>query len=96
MPRRLNTTYTMNKPLPYPPPWMDMPTLCAHICATPNTVDKWVSERILPPPVKRGGKQMWEWAVVEQWLKNGNGTETLADRIRDGTRREQAESRTGH
>lgn len=24
------------------PPWQDMATLCAHICATPNTVDTWV------------------------------------------------------
>ena len=88
----------MKKPLPYPPPWMDMATLCAHICAVPNTVDSWVTKGRLPPPVKVEGKQMWEWEQVCEWLKNGsgNGPETLADRIKNGTRRAQAESRTGH
>ena len=87
----------MRKPLPYPPPWMDMPTLCQHICASPNTVDSWVAKGVLPAPVKREGKQLWQWEQVQDWLKNGGpSSDSLADRVRNGTRREKAESRAGH
>lgn len=81
------------------PPWQDMPTLCAHICATPNTVDTWVVKGILPPPRKRGGKLMWKWAEVDQYLtagKAGEGPVSEADRIRDATQRAAAERHAGH
>lgn len=84
--------------LPYPPPWMDMPTLCAHICATPPTVDLWVTKGILPAPRKRGGKLMWKWSEVDDYLTNGQAggsPDAEAERIRDGTRR-AAENRAGH
>jgi predicted DNA-binding transcriptional regulator AlpA len=71
------------------PAWVDMPRLCEEICACPNTVDAWVVKGILPPPRKRGGKQMWKWAEVDEWLTNGppGGSHTaLAERIRDATR----------
>jgi hypothetical protein len=44
--------------LPYPPPWQDLPTLCEHISVSPNTIDTWVSQGILPPPRERGGKRL--------------------------------------
>lgn len=72
------------------PPWMDTPTLCAHICATPNTVDAWVAQGILPPPRKRGGKLMWKWSEVDQRLTDGDAAtspDAVADRIRNATRR---------
>ena len=78
------------------PPWQDMPTLCAHICATPNTVDKWVVDGILPPPRKKGGKQMWKWAEVDEYLSR-DGSQSLdpeAERIRNATRK--AEGHAGH
>lgn len=79
------------------PPWMDMPTLCAHICATPNTVDSWVVKGKLPAPRKIEGKQMWEWEEVSDWIKNGGpSSESLAEKVRNGTRREKAERRAGH
>lgn len=80
------------------PPWQDMVTLCAHICATPNTVDAWVSQGILPPARKRGGKLMWKWAEVDEYLSNGGGRspDALAERVRDATRREKEASRAGH
>lgn len=53
------------------PPWQDMPTLCAHICASPNTVNTWVEQGILPPPRKRGGKLMWKWSEVDERLTVG-------------------------
>lgn len=86
----------MTRPLPYPPPWQDMATLCEHICVSPNTVEKWVAEGILPPPRKRGGKLMWKWNEVDGYLTRGtDGPDALAERIRDGTKR-AAENRTGH
>lgn len=64
-----------------------MATLCAHICASPNTVDKWVSLGILPPPRKKGGKLMWRWAEVDAYLAREGTIDVEADRIRDATRR---------
>ena len=72
------------------PPWLDMPTLCAHICCSPNTVDKWVKEGILPPPRRRGGKQMWRWAEVDEYLSRDGGVVDEAERIRNATRRAEA------
>lgn len=77
------------------PPWQDMPTLCKNICATPNTVDAWVTKGVLPPPRKRGGKLMWKWSEVDERLTVGDEPETDAERIKNGTRR-AAETRAGH
>lgn len=52
------------------PPWMDMRTLSRHVCAHPNTIRNWVSERNFPRPSKCGNKLMWQWSAVERWLKN--------------------------
>jgi len=80
------------------PTWVDMPRLCAEICCSPNTVDAWVSQGILPPPRRRGGKSLWKWAEVDEWLTNGppNSLETEAERIRNAARREAQERRAGH
>lgn len=80
------------------PPWQDTPTLCKNICATPNTVTAWVSERILPPPRKRGGKLMWKWSEVDEWLTVGppQGTsDPQADEIRNNVKR-ALETRADH
>lgn len=80
------------------PPWQDMPTLCAHICATPPTVDKWVDDGILPPPRKRGGKLMWKWSEVDRYLTDGSAEispDAQAERIRNNVKR-AAENRAGH
>lgn len=73
--------------LTYPPPWMDMNTLCAHICVAPNTVDNWVADGILPPPRKRGRKLMWKWKEVDEWLTEGRdgAPDAQAERIRRAT-----------
>lgn len=77
-------------PLPYPPPWQDKATLCKHVCLGDTTVDDWVRCGELPPPVKRRGKLMWEWAEVHDWLKYGNpakrGPVSLEDRIFEESR----------
>lgn len=78
----------MNK-LTYPPPWQDMATLCAHICISPSTVDKWVLEGIIPPPRKKGGKLMWKWSEVDEMLSGGSKSlDAEAERIKNGTRQE--------
>jgi predicted DNA-binding transcriptional regulator AlpA len=85
--------------LPYPPPWLDMPALCQHICCSATTVDTWVMQGILPAPRKRGGKQMWKWSEVDEWLTRGNENATPdaeAERIRNATRRAAAEARNGY
>jgi predicted DNA-binding transcriptional regulator AlpA len=88
----------MTARLPYPPPWQDLATLCANICVTERTVDAWVTQGILPPPRKRGGKLMWKWSEVDELLtigQAGRSPDSEADEIRNATRRE-AESRAGH
>jgi predicted DNA-binding transcriptional regulator AlpA len=64
--------------LPYPPPWMDTPTLAKHICTSASTIDNWVAQGILPPPRKRGGKLMWKWSEVDAWLSDG-GPHSVVD-----------------
>lgn len=54
--------------LPYPPPWQDVATLCAHICVSEGTLDNWIKSKDFPPARMRGGKRMWKWAEVEAWL----------------------------
>ena len=75
---------------------MDMPTLCAHICATPNTVDSWVKEGLLPQPRRVKGKQMWKWAEVDEYLSKGGSQsgDPEAERIKNATK--QAEAHAGH
>ena len=76
--------------LPYPPPWQDKATLCAHICVCPDTVDTWVKEKILPPPRKKRGKWMWKWAEVDAKLSEDDGEAVTAERVRNATQQEQA------
>lgn len=81
--------------LPYPPPFQDLATLSAHICAAESTIEGWVKMGLFPPPKKVGGKRLWQWKEVERHLAaNGEGVPTLdevAERIRHATR--QAASR---
>jgi predicted site-specific integrase-resolvase len=77
--------------LPYPPPWQDAPTLCAHICISETTLDVWVRQGILPPCRPIGGKRMWKWSEVENHLEglDGDGDETgdaLRERMYRATR----------
>ena len=69
------------------PPWQDMATLCKHISCSPGTVEKWVSEGILPPPRKRGGESLWKWSEVDDYLTHGSQHAADIDRIREATRR---------
>jgi predicted site-specific integrase-resolvase len=84
--------------LPYPPPWQDIATLCAHLCISPTTVEVWVKRGFLPPPKLRGGKRLWKWKDVEKCLEDdavtgSSSADEEADRIRHATRQAIAESR---
>lgn len=78
----------MSERLPYPPPWQDCATLCAHLCISERTVDAWVRQGILPPSRMRGGKRMWKWSEVESYMEGRTDIvpQDLADRIRHATR----------
>lgn len=65
--------------LPYPPPWQDAATLCAHLCIGTTTLDAWVRQGILPASKMIGGKRMWKWSDVEAKLEARNGTMPEAD-----------------
>jgi hypothetical protein len=90
---------TFRPPDNFVPPWQDLATLCAHICATPHTVNAWVVQGTLPPPRMRGGKQMWKWSEVDEYLTRGReavAPDADAQRIRENVKRAQAEDRAGY
>jgi len=71
------------------PPWLDMDMMCLCLPISSNTVDKWVKDGLLPPPRLKGGKQMWKWSEVDEYLTSG-GAQSLdpeAERIKNATRR---------
>jgi hypothetical protein len=80
----------VSRTLPYPPPWQDAPTLCAHLCISEGTLDNWVKQGILPPAKARGGKRMWEWSEVDQRMRGDAGIvpepQDLTRRVFDATK----------
>jgi predicted DNA-binding transcriptional regulator AlpA len=75
------------------PAWVDMNRLCREICCSSTTVDNWVAQGVLPPARKRGGKLMWKWSEVDDWLTNGppnGGPDALAERIRNAVKADAA------
>jgi predicted site-specific integrase-resolvase len=81
----------MKRDLPYPPPFQDVQTLCAHLCISEATVDNWTRLGILPPPVTKEGKRLWQWTKVVRHLEGdkesvSSSPDTLAERIRNATR----------
>ena len=69
------------------PPFMDLATLCKHICCSDRAIEQWVASGQFPPPVKRlGDKKLWRWKDVEDHLAvqpvNGDNPDEVAERIR--------------
>jgi hypothetical protein len=59
-----------------------------------RTVDAWVRQGLLPPPRLRGGKLMWRWSEVDQYLDHGgeavpdtDATATKQESIREATQK---------
>ena len=69
----------MKAALPYPPPWQDATTLCAHLCISEGTLDNWVRRGILPSARQRGGKRMWKWSEVDHLMDGDRDNVTPAD-----------------
>ena len=81
----------MKNPLPYPPPWQDAPTLCAHLCISEGTLDNHIRKGLLPPARMWGGKRMWEWSEVEGYMRSNVGKmepseAEIARRVHDVTK----------
>jgi predicted site-specific integrase-resolvase len=79
----------MKTVLPYPPPWQDAETLCAHVCIGERTLDAWVRQGILPPAKMRGGKRMWKWSEVERYMEGNTAIvpeQDLAQKVHHATR----------
>ncbi len=74
------------------PPWQDKEVLAICTSNSPDTIDNWQAQGILPPPRKRGGKLMWKWAEVDAWLTGGRPIDEVA-RITEATRRIIEEAR---
>lgn len=77
--------------LPYPPPFQDLRTLAAHICAGESTIESWVKQGIFPAPVKIGGRRLWRWKDVERCLAatpelGAPSPDQQAEGIRNATR----------
>lgn len=79
------------------PPWQDKATLSENICMSERGIDAWVEQGILPPPRKRGGKLMWKWDEVDEYLTNGGSAPTdKATEIRNAARRIATEGRANY
>jgi predicted site-specific integrase-resolvase len=86
------------------PTYVDIARLCHELSISERTVDAWVRQNILPPPIQRGGKRFWKWREVERYLDQGGpsappSADQQAEDIRNATKRmaeEAAANRRGH
>lgn len=69
------------------PPYQDVTTLAGNLSICTATVDNWVQRGILPPAVLRGGKRLWKWSQVEEWIDRGPTLVRQVEDIRENTRR---------
>lgn len=76
--------------LTYPPPWQDIATLEAHLCAHRDTIKKWIRLYGFPAPVIRGSKELWQWSKVNAWMTDSPAIveeQAIAEGIRNETRK---------
>lgn len=82
------------------PPWMDREVLRLCLGIVDNTIDAWVADGTIPAARKRGGKLMWKWSEVDEWLtvgkQAGAGPVSKAEEIRNATRRAASEAAARH
>ena len=50
------------------PAYMDLATLCYHLCAGESTIEGLVRQGKFPQPRYLGGKRLWRWSEVEATL----------------------------
>ena len=77
------------------PPYQDIGTLTGNLCISESTVNMWVKQGLLPPPVTKGTKRLWKWSQVEQYLDGPSaaGPEAELEAIRNETRRQAGATR---
>jgi predicted DNA-binding transcriptional regulator AlpA len=77
------------------PPWQDREVLALCLGVVDNTLEAWVAQSVIPAPRKRGGKLLWKWSEVDEWLTVGKagGPADKAEEIRNGTRAAAAAAR---
>ena len=73
------------------PPWMDTDTLAWALCTCPTSIENYVAQGKLPPPRKLGGKRLWRWKEVEEYLLSQKSRITS---IADAVRREREADET--
>ena len=74
--------------LTYPPPFQDIATLAQHLSICESTVENWVRLGYLPPPRKVGGKRLWHWKKVVEWLDRPQDDPVdELERIRNATKK---------
>jgi predicted DNA-binding transcriptional regulator AlpA len=73
---------------------MDLETLAKHLCHSPNTIEKWAEDGIIPPARKPGRKLLWKWSEVDDWLTAGKDSlDPQAEKIRNATKAAASEPR---
>src|SRR5215469_9269797 len=82
----------MNLPPDHVPAWVDKARLCAETCMSSDTIDTLVKQGKLPPGDRIGGKFLWRWKTVEEWLANGGKAPSVshgnaADLLREEIRK---------
>lgn len=77
------------------PPYQDISHLSANLCLSARTVEMWVKQGLLPPPKNKGGKRLWKWTEVEQYLDGpeGHGLNQEIEDIRNETKRQASHAR---
>lgn len=84
---------TLVSAVPPCPPYQGAATLAANLDICERTVDAWVKQGILPPPRVRGGKRLWKWSEVENYLENGHATDDFGERLKRAAEREANKKR---
>ena len=68
------------------PPYQDLATLARNLCAGESTIEDLVGRGQFPRPKKLGGKRVWKWTEVCEFLDGPQVKEDLEGRIRNATR----------
>jgi len=67
------------------PPYPPLKTIARNLCCCERTVENLVAEGKLPPPKRLGGKRLWKWEEVCQYIDNPS--EDISERIRNAASR---------
>ncbi len=71
----------------------------AELCISPDTWDRMVTRKELPPPVTVSGMPRWKWESVEAWLSGRRDyatmpTDPYLEALKHGSKEKQQPHRT--